>query len=721
MASLLDVWNAGTGVTSQALEMFTREKKYELDTKIFEMANDYSQLQDKLIADYTRPDENGNNDFQNEPEKYRDYVTKALSQWNEKALQFGNNSKYYNDRIRELELKGQEVLNRKYVEANLLTAKQNYLKSFAKRMELIDNDNVNYPTPESKFEARKRQIEIAANDNFFDPMERHNQEAANISNFWQQSTVYRDNGRDDTETAAERVAANIREADKTLKEKYGIDTKEYVQEKNIKTEAAKNAAVKIVQDRNYDDLALRDSVYDQNLRDIMNKAPGYERLIGPTIDMWIEGRMDVEEGLAGREYPEDKHPQMARFFQWDSRVLGDEPGKTISVSEAIESMSSELIQNVAYMEALRKGEIGTDVSGNEMQQGMTFGDIDLKLEKMRKLYGWDITPTRLRHEFTSRVIKDIRDNTNLAAGKEVISGILKLKESEYKDLEKSTGLSKDEIDEDIAIRMLNASAEYSRMEALAGNNERLKKEAAEYFFGQLNDIKQSYVGATLVLDQIEDQGEGRSSYKRGFGDQRGLARVISYLEEHSSAIQEDRYGNGLGLSMVNKETIRAALSEAGDLLNSFPDAAEVTRRGDEIIMTDTGGDKYKLTHKDKERVQLAVQDGDGWKPVAELYGRVDGEDLWVEVDANGKTKGQTMQSQGEERRVTMIYDAQEKQREAMDKWSRLNWKHASEQEIEAAKEELENARKRVSELQNLPSDYFRLVPYTGLGLGSKRK
>ncbi|MDR2662716.1 MAG: hypothetical protein LBC31_06935 [Treponema sp.] len=112
-ASLLDVFQAGTHVANQALDIYSREKKYELDAVYLQEELSLKQLMNQMVADYKKIDMNspdGSNAYQNNPQMYRDYINKTIGQWRDNALKAGNNSQYYNDLINRTQLTAREKM-----------------------------------------------------------------------------------------------------------------------------------------------------------------------------------------------------------------------------------------------------------------------------------------------------------------------------------------------------------------------------------------------------------------------------------------------------------------------------------------------------------------------------------------------------------------------------------------------------------------------------------
>ena len=58
-ATIADVFNSFSRAASQGMEMISREKKYHLDTKLYEKKQAYELFQDQLAQDLYKVDDSG--------------------------------------------------------------------------------------------------------------------------------------------------------------------------------------------------------------------------------------------------------------------------------------------------------------------------------------------------------------------------------------------------------------------------------------------------------------------------------------------------------------------------------------------------------------------------------------------------------------------------------------------------------------------------------------
>ena len=156
-ASLLDVFSGITRVGSQAADIYSREKKYELDVKLYEQQRALELIQSQLVDDYLKIDPDGNNPYQNDPDGlglYETHVNNELGKWRDKAAKAGNNSKYYNDQLARLDTEGRVNMGKKVYEAKVMAGRKQAVLAFEKKDNLILNDNENYKTWQEKLDAQ---------------------------------------------------------------------------------------------------------------------------------------------------------------------------------------------------------------------------------------------------------------------------------------------------------------------------------------------------------------------------------------------------------------------------------------------------------------------------------------------------------------------------------------------------------------------------------------
>jgi hypothetical protein len=165
-ATLLDVFQAAAGLTNQGLDIYSRQKKAELDAIYFEQSVALQETIDRLETDFKAIDLEGGNAFQTDPSLYRNHVNKTLQQWRENALKSGNQSKYYNDLISRTDMKAHAEMEQRVhqheVNAGIQRANVAFQKAYTAELQRpLDPDR---PLIEQLEE--KKNTFLALNDTF---------------------------------------------------------------------------------------------------------------------------------------------------------------------------------------------------------------------------------------------------------------------------------------------------------------------------------------------------------------------------------------------------------------------------------------------------------------------------------------------------------------------------------------------------------------------------
>jgi hypothetical protein len=325
-ASLLDVFQAGTHVANQALDIYSREKKYELDMTLYNEASDFQRIQDKLIADLNTPDAGGNMAFLQNPDAYADHVNKTIGEWVNNAARAGNNSPYYNERLHELETQGRLAMDKRILTARVTALNQQARITTDKQLTTIDNDE--RLTPEEKLEREIATVTLAGQNNIYDPAEQYEKESELVNNNWKHAGTYRDNGKDRVEQALASIEANLSSFEKTTLERMGINVDEYIKNKQADIHNFKQTAIKVVHDRNIANMRTDDEAYSRSLDDYKNgNHAGYKDRAAHLLALrgWFtQGRTLVNAGVYGKdntEYDPEDQDDLLRMYKWD-KVLG---------------------------------------------------------------------------------------------------------------------------------------------------------------------------------------------------------------------------------------------------------------------------------------------------------------------------------------------------------------------------------------------------------------
>jgi hypothetical protein len=360
MASLLDVFNASARLASQGLDMYSREKKYHLDTELYKQAQDLELLQNRLAEDLTRVDKTGQMPFLNKPDEYRRYVEKSLAEWTKNAVRAGNGSRYYTDQLNQIALQGQTAMGKKLYAAEKLAERQRFFVDVQRNLQA----EYNKPYSEGALSNALGIGDYAINSNSYNPVEAEELKSGIVNTFWSKAGTFKDNGRYTTGDAMNAVVGVLADYERVLREEHNIDPDHYIENKQRKIEEARQGAALQVQERKYTTLDIEDKEYRQMLRDWLEHAPGSEGLYPLIVERFLKGRAEVKAGTEGNlqsEYADNKKPAMKSMFPWDER-LGAEPGK--------ETVESGDIQNL-----LRMG-VDAIFKGDPVMDAMTLADLD---------------------------------------------------------------------------------------------------------------------------------------------------------------------------------------------------------------------------------------------------------------------------------------------------------------------------------------------------------
>ncbi|MDR1128065.1 MAG: hypothetical protein LBL20_02040 [Treponema sp.] len=90
-ATLLDAFQAASGLAQQGMEIWSREKKYELDSQLFLDNADLGKVENNIVSQLEK--------YRNDPAGYEDYAAREIDLWEERAVASGNGSKYYLEQV----------------------------------------------------------------------------------------------------------------------------------------------------------------------------------------------------------------------------------------------------------------------------------------------------------------------------------------------------------------------------------------------------------------------------------------------------------------------------------------------------------------------------------------------------------------------------------------------------------------------------------------------
>jgi hypothetical protein len=90
-ATLLDAFQAASGLFQQGAEIWSKERKYDLDSLLFLKNKDLSATEGAIVAQLEK--------YRNDPARYEEYALDEIAKWEDRALASGNGSRYYLDQV----------------------------------------------------------------------------------------------------------------------------------------------------------------------------------------------------------------------------------------------------------------------------------------------------------------------------------------------------------------------------------------------------------------------------------------------------------------------------------------------------------------------------------------------------------------------------------------------------------------------------------------------
>jgi hypothetical protein len=310
--SLLEVFQAGTHAANQALDIYSREKKYELDGIYFQEELNLKNSMHQMIEDYKKIDmdsPDGSNAYQQNPQMYRDYINKTISQWRDNALKSGNNSQYYNDLINRTQLTAREKMEEAAYTAEVAAGNQRATIALDKAYWGVMQDaNMD---PGEKLNTILALGEKFSGLNGFTPEEK---------NKWN-IKAYNDFLNYYTSNNIQPTTAQDRQYLESLKGLLPQD----LPERDAAIAKAEGVRRNQIQTANKDEMLKDDAIYQTLLRESVREGnvyntPKYYEAMALRSE-WLP----VRDGLSGNtEFSEDDKDQLAKTFEepWIKGVAG---------------------------------------------------------------------------------------------------------------------------------------------------------------------------------------------------------------------------------------------------------------------------------------------------------------------------------------------------------------------------------------------------------------
>jgi hypothetical protein len=593
------------------VDFLSKEKQYELDTRLYEQANALNQLQNKLITDYTTVDANGNNPYQQDPSAYRNYVQKALGDWRNNAAKAGNNSQYYNDQLQRMDLQGKAAMEQRVYAAEAQTAIQRAQVNLQTRLTMALNSDADY---ETKTQDALNFINEAKGLNILNPIEEADAIQSVHATVLKQQLAMPDDysGRtSDWNDWMDQINTN---------EEY----KKTIPNFNEAVENARSGGIAQIQRRNLVGLSNADDQYQALMKDFntTGNANSYEQAMA--IYDWGSKERDTILETKSREYNRDDYGNIARMFP---NYKIDDDKELEPIDRGMDRIVNEFFDQVVWNTNMDNLGSGYDSGGNPLAYGATLGAL---YDVAEDAYGDKYTASELRTRIDKKILTVLRDSTDIREGKIVLNQLLQLTDLEDVDeFKKLTGLTDEDIREGVASKALDAYARYERDKGDTPEDAKAKRELLS---SELSQIKNLYSAKIMkgILDRKEDSkaslGENNTT-----GD---LANMLTFINDHPEIVREGRDGS-VTLDSHYDDNVKLAMSQAKRILETVPGISLNTfREGAAVIGTDESGNRYRLTGN-KKLIELQQEISGEWKSIARReYTNTDMTN-WVKLDASG--------------------------------------------------------------------------------------
>ncbi|MDR2784573.1 MAG: hypothetical protein LBB83_01530 [Treponema sp.] len=167
-ASLLDVWNAGARLGSQALDTLSKEKEYELDAAAYGAGLKLDTEMYKILRD---------TQHSNNPEELRKTFQNKIQEWkNTVAYPGGNNSQYYLDKITTMSNQAGETFEKKLYDQTLLNGNQRAFTLLATNLDNTYAAEDDPENPDGKLFRGLALIQDAFDHDIINPIEKRKEE-----------------------------------------------------------------------------------------------------------------------------------------------------------------------------------------------------------------------------------------------------------------------------------------------------------------------------------------------------------------------------------------------------------------------------------------------------------------------------------------------------------------------------------------------------------------
>jgi hypothetical protein len=650
MASLLDAFNAGARVTSQALDMFTREKQYEQNIGLFDASVDLESRKNKIAqARETVYDDSGINYRQNPdyPKTFQEYTAKLMTEWQNTWSQKYPNSKFFTNNLHEIQEKGNIAIQQAVLSAEAKYASQKVNSTYDAEINKIWN-NPEWDTDRKL--AESRQITDYTRGAAGWDLNTYDQRTKNYLAMDLKERLQFTPG--DNITAGDirnKYKALMDEGLKPGDQAAGEESGLYAAFPGAKDaiETARDGAVSSQWAYNFKGLNSLDTAYDAARQDYENAVRGGdpERVQAAYINMmtlYRRGKPEQDAALGDKssEYNPDNIPQIMRMFPDPPEFSSRDKKLSKAETDRFTEHLVQLVFDQFYGDA-------RDEYGNSLT--LTIPEAYIALGNFLKSAGENIPEREYKEWFDDIFTRRIESEpgTNPASGflKTLLNNPLALGTPEA---EKMTGYKGDDEREyqKQAVDTLNAEYQNRVLNLVAKNG--LLPGNQKFLVESIEELKKTYIGELSVI-MDSNLKLGSASTVEDTGNYKGMAQAIEWIEKTPSAQIEDRKG-GSPYSSVNNDSIMAYKQMASDYLESA-----LKSKG--IVLTDTNQDGRIVSGHDNKgnayRIRGAEKNmpktggGEIKQTVLLIETKEKGKDEWAELEELTKAQLGTVESMQE--------------------------------------------------------------------------
>jgi hypothetical protein len=582
-ASLLEVWNAGTNVLAQGLDMATQEKKYKQDIELFNANMDAESRQNLIAKARIEIYDDGGQNFQKNPDypaTFQEYVNRLQTEWQSTWSSKNQNSRYYVNNLKQIQAKNNIELQRKVISAELSYKSQEVNALYEDEIEKIAN-NSDY-SPEQKLQKFKELTDRTRGAAGWDREQYEKAQDGYRARVLGELLKYTPGKGVATEAIQDRYEKIAAEGLRAGNPETGEAAGEYITLPKAKEaiETARDGAVKAQEAYNFRGLLEMNNEYELSVKDYLNAVRGgdpgrVQAAYGSMVSLYREGIKEKAAalGLEGAalgdkssEYNYENRPQIWAMFPAppEFALEGSGGGGSGSGGGISTSMLEKLVkgQRVNLIQlAARQAE---DIDGNQVTyekarekfKAYTMQQIEragLSPEDGQAL----LEPITNFNAFMDDIINEIKvinpswHNSYIEPTKAYFKGLM--------DTAKKSGKIEDmqfvAEEESKALSLL-----YDIYTGTFGND--LKPADWQKIFGRLN--------GTLLDDQMYWKADkARKSKFEGAGN---LGKMTRFLEEEPAFLHTDRVGNIItGGNLATYEAYKTALTDEFKTLMAVKD------------------------------------------------------------------------------------------------------------------------------------------------------